>query len=608
MMTRRDPCNGGHQHALRQPIYRNIRALLRASAASLALWSCVSHAGEAPTQTPIKHLVVIFNENHTFDNYFGTYPKAANMPGEQSWIGVPAPEFHASPDTPKVNGYLANPDLFYHNLNRTQTGAQANPIRLSPAQTPAACTNGWNFPSSYGGPSQMWDYTPQQLATDGGRMDQFPLGVLNAEGCLPDGSMVMGYYDGNTVTALWNYAQHYAMSDAFFNTTMGGSMSGHYSLVAGNDWGAVLHGDAPRNRTDLGYYVNPADGSVTNTDVFDAYLDDCSNYLGTQQGVTSFNPGGYSAEMTGRNVGDLLNAKGVTWGWFAGGFKPTQPAVLNSDGSTKTPAVCAAAHNMHEYTIDGTTYSLPNPTINFTVDIHTPVTDGIEDASLPFQYYASTRNPHHLPPSSVAAIGSTDQANHQYDELDFLAALKAGNFPAVSFVKPAWYKVGHPGISDPLTEQAGDVQLINEIMKQPQWESTAIILTYDDFGGWYDHLAPPVDDPSNTPVDFHCGNGKASPGDAYARCRLGLRMPVLVISPWAKHNYVDHTVTEQASILRFIEDNWNLGRIDDASHPKPGTESFDRYAGSLEGMFDFAHSPDVRPFILDPLRGTVVTK
>jgi hypothetical protein len=76
-------------------------------------------------------------------------------------------------------------------------------------------------------------------------------------------------------------------------------------------------------------------------------------------------PGGYSAELTGRNVGDLLNAQGITWGWFAGGFKPTQPAVVNPDGSTKTPAVCGATHTAHEFTIDGTTYVLPNPMINF---------------------------------------------------------------------------------------------------------------------------------------------------------------------------------------------------------------------------------------------------
>jgi Phosphoesterase family len=73
----------------------------------------------------------------------------------------------------------------------------------------------------------------------------------------------------------------------------------------------------------------------------------------------------------------------------------------------------------------------------------------------------------------------------------------------------------------------------------------------------------------------------------------------LVISPWAKHNYIDHTVTEQASILRFIEDNWGLDRIDDGTNPKPGTESFDRYAGSLEGMLDLYRQPNIRRRLLE---------
>src|SRR5262249_16818285 len=142
----------------------------------------------------------------------------------------------------------------------------------------------------------------------------------------------------------------------------------------------------------------------------------------------------------------------------------------------------------------------------------------------PFQYYASTANPHHLPPSSLAAIGRTDQANHQYDLLDFFSAVKAGNFPAVNFMKVPQYAWGHDGDSDTLAEQAFLVQTINQIMTLPEWKSTAIIIMYDDPGGWYDHVYPPVLQPSNTPLDFHCGNGTPAPGDGYARCRLGLRL------------------------------------------------------------------------------------
>jgi phospholipase C len=220
-----------------------------------------------------------------------------------------------------------------------------------------------------------------------------------AEGCALDGSTVMNYFDGNTVTALWNYAQQYAMSDAFFGTNYGPSTPGHLNLVSGNVHGAILHGAASSPST---LYQNPVDGSLTVIGNLVGYLEDRGG-------------SGATYEMTGRNIGDLLNAKNATWGWFFAGFAPTQPAVLNPDGSTKTPAVCGTGHTLHQYTLDGTTYVAPNPAIQFTADVHTASVD-YDGADQPFQHYASTRNPHHLPPASVAAIGSTDQAYHQYDE------------------------------------------------------------------------------------------------------------------------------------------------------------------------------------------------
>lgn len=535
-------------------------------------------AARIATKTPIKHLVVIFQENRTFDHYFGTYPEAANIPGEEGWVGIPAPAFHARPHTPKANNYLTNPDVFFHNPNISLTGAQANPQRWRPADgaicNPVAEPAGLAFAGLSG-----------QLGVDGGRMDKFAPSAVT-EGCPLDGTGAMNYFDGNSVTALWNYAQYYAMSDAFFSTIGSESSTGHFNLVSGTNQGAIWHGPTI-NSTEI--YQNPTNGSLTVIGDPESFFDDCG-------------PG--AVEKTGRNVGDLLNAKNISWGWFGGGFRPTQPAVLNGDGSTQTPAVCGQSHTLYQYTIDDTTFVIPNPTINFTTDIHI-VNPDWENVVAPFMYYASTANPHHLPPSSVAAIGSSDEANHQYDTLDFLAAVKVGNFPAVSFLKAAKYAWGHPDIAAPQVEQAYMVQMINEIMNLPEWESTAIVITYDDWGGTYDHVPPPVLNPSNTPIDFHCGNGEPVPGDGYARCRLGPRLPFLVISPWAKENYIDHTLTEQASILRFIEENWGLGFIDGPKPLPPGTESFDRFSGSIMGMFDFENGPNMRQLILDPIRGTV---
>jgi phospholipase C len=560
---------------------QRVRRALLASSALLVLCSSAGYAEDhdgdsrsVKTRTPIKHLVVIYQENNTFDHYFATYPNAANIPGETSWIGVPASEFHARPGTPAVNGLT--PSLLTQNPNASLTGSQANPQRLRPMD---AFTCDMNH-----------GYTAEQNAIDMGLMDHFVQKTgSTGEGCQLDGSTVMNYYDGNTVTALWNYAQHYSMSDNSFDTNYGPTFPGHLNLISGNTHGAILRGAA----TTGGVYTSPVDGSLTIIGNTPAYLDDCG--------------GAVTVEMTGKNVGDLLNAKSVTWGWFNGGFAPTQPAVLNPDGATNTKAVCGQTHTNHQFTLDGTTYVVPNPTTNFTKDVHTPGADWYTAGVEPFMYYASTRNPHHLPPSSVTAIGKTDQANHQYDSADFFAALKANNLPAVSFLKAPAYAWGHPGNSDALVEQAWVVQSINAIMTSPEWESTAIIIAWDDPDGWYDHVVPPVVQPSNTALDFHCGNGNPAPGDSYARCGLGQRQPLLVISPWAKTNYVDHAVTEQASILAFIEKNWDLGYIDGPIAPPAGTGSVDRYAGSIEGMFDFDRRPNMRPLILDPIKGTVVS-
>ncbi len=223
-------------------------------------------------------------------------------------------------------------------------------------------------------------------------------------------------------------------------------------------------------------------------------------------------------------------------------------------------------------------------------------------------HYASTKNPHHLRPSSAAAIGKTDQANHQYDLSDFFTALSQGSLPAVSYVKAPVYQYGHPGNSDPLAEQAFIVQTVNAVTESRYWEDTAVIIVWDDSDGWYDHVMPPVLSQSATSVDALYGPGNCGtpqPGADAARCGLGPRQPLLVISPWAKSNFVDHSVTHQASVLRFIEDNWNLGYIDGPIAPAAGTGSVDRYAGSIEGMFDFEREPNMRRLVLDPVTGTI---
>ena len=496
---------------------------LLATAAAPASVRALGKDQDRDDDRSIRYVVVIFQENVSFDHYFATYPSALNPKGE--------PPFHALDDTPSVNGL--NHFLLTHNPNK------ANPFRLDRSQA-ATCDQGH-------------DYTPEQLAFNHGLMDRFVENTGNG-GAPCDAKTVMGYFDGNTVTALWNYAQHFAMSDNSFNTTFGPSTPGALNLIAGQTHGVTNHTGT------LGEDVDSTGTTVIGDP--QPFYDDCS----TRETVA----------MSGENVGNLLSKKdaGITWGWFQGGFRPTTPW----NPATQTKAVCGAFHIGSDGNKKG---------------------DYIPHHE-PFQYYVSTSNPHHLPPSSVSAIGhDSDQANHQYDLIDFWAAVDGGHIPAVSYLKAAGYQDGHAGYSDPLAEQRFLVETINRLQHRPEWRQMAIIIAWDDSDGWYDHAMGPIVSPSNDATfdaltdPGHCGT---APAHAYpGRCGYGPRLPLLVISPFAQHNFVDHGVTDQSSVLRFIEDNWQLGRI--------GDDSFDEKAGSLWRMFDFDDRSGDRRLFLDPSTG-----
>ena len=514
------------------------------------------------TATPIQHVVVIFGENVSFDHYFGTYPKAVNPPGQ--------PRFIAAPNTPSVNGL--NPGLLNNNpnLNPANGSGAANPFRLNRSQALTADMN-----HSYG---------PEQSSFDHGLMDLFPKSTGNAGGTpvlypavVTTTGLVMGYFDGNTVTALWNYAQHYALNDNSYNTQFGPSTPGAINLISGSTSGVIQSTalNAPSTNE-----VADGQGGWTLIGDADPLFDACAT-------STKF-----QVNMSGKNVGDLLNAAALSWGWFQGGFDLT---VSNPNGST------------------GCSRSTVSPITGLTEPDYVPHHE-------PFQFYASTQNPTHARPSSVSSIGvSGDAANHQYDLHDFYDALTAGNLPDVSFLKAQSYQNAHPGNSTPLDEQAFVVNVINTLEQSPFWGNTAVILAYDDSDGWYDHQMGPLVNGSFTSMDAltgtaSCGTQVATatspatpqlPGPnsgglpVNGRCGYGVRTPLLVISSWAKPNYVDNTVTDQTSILRFIEDNWKLGRV--------GSGSFDSLANPLNSMFDFTQATpqNVAPVILSPTTGLV---
>ncbi|WP_018912019.1 phospholipase C [Thiomonas sp. FB-6] len=530
-----------------------------------------------PTATPIKHVVVLFNENVSFDHYFATYPQAANPSGETA--------FHARRGTPAVNGLSAALLTANPNFTNTANGSgAANPFRLDPSQAATA--------------DQNHAYTAEQFAYDGGKADLFPKytghATTGAVGAFGTNGQVMGYYDGNTVTALWNYAQHFAMSDAAYTDTYGPSTPGALEVVSGQTDGVSLvkTSKQPFTLAAYSYYVNDGAGGYALINDVDPAYDVCSSP--TDQIL-----------MQGRNIGDLLNARDVSWGGFMGGFNL---GTVNANGSTGCKR--------------NTTSSYTGTTADY-IPHHNW-----------FQYYPSTANPTHARPSSVQAIGHGDEpgtrtpdpANHEYGLNDFFAAVKAGNFPAVSFLKAPAYQDAHAGYSDPLDEQAFVTKVVNFLQQQPQWKDTAVIVTYDDSDGWYDHaFATPTNPSFDSQADQLdgpgvCGSGKPMPGvkgqPVNGRCGPGTRIPFMVISPWAKADYVSHQRISLASVTRFIEDNWLHGE-------RLGGGSFDATTGSIMDMFRFGgdHDGDDHgwhhhgfggrmspPLFLDPTTGAVLRR
>jgi phospholipase C len=513
------------------------------------------------TATPIKHLVVLYNENVSFDHYFATYPKAANPPGE--------PSFTPAANTPRVAN-LASADLLKQNPNTNPAnGADAAlPFRLDRTQANTA--------------DQNHAYTAEEQAYDNGKADLFPKytgkGSAGGAGAFGTKGQVMGYFDGNTVGAMWQYAQHFAMSDNAYTDTYGPSTPGALEVVAGqtNGMKIVATSKKPSTLAAVSYYIADGQGGWTMINDVDPGADPCSSK--TDQGM-----------MTGKNIGDLLTAGDITWGGFMGGF---DLAAKNPNGTTD----CKRSTQSEV--------------------VGKAITDYIPHHNW-FQYYASTANPTHARPSSIAAIGHTleldgktvDPANHQYDLTDFYSAVKAGNYPSVSYIKLPAYQDGHAGYSDPLDEQAGTVELLNFLQQQPDWKNTAVVIAWDDSDGWYDHAyTKPTSASFDSQADQLNGPGKCGTGTApdgvdgkpvNGRCGPGTRIPFLVVSPFARANHVDHALITQASVVRFIEDNWLQGKRLDGG-------SFDATSGSLAGLFDFAAPrPDAQLF-LDPKTGEVL--
>jgi phospholipase C len=598
------------------------------------------------TVTPIQHLVLIIGENISFDHYFGTYPNAANTDGQP---------FHAAPGTPAVDGLPpATSSSLPPALQHATDLLTGNPNTAQPQRLDSSPIG---LPGDAGGEltcDQDNNYGPEQGAFDGGKMDRFIQSLGTSTGTSDFGtpcraSTVMDYYDGNTVTGLWNYAQTYSMSDNSYGTTFGGTGQGHINIVSGDTGGVGLISGSPTISTAASpnsQLTHDGQGGYTITNNVNPYWDDCSTKA--------------SVALTGTNIGDELNSAGLSWGYFKGGFRPTTTFAQATGGTQSTsdfiPKEFASSTFYKSAPHAASNEGLCNSWHAIGEALGGTGQYGYNnDYSLnqePFQFYASTANPHHLSVPSDAAGNDTlagldeighdtqsyvngqpqfDTPNHQYDMSDFdqlvkaiaQGTLPASALPAVSFLKAPTQETGHAADSDPADEQQFLTREINALEQTPDWSSTAVILMYDDSDGWYDHAYSGVTNPSLSVSDNltntvttggtsgQCGPNPqtvAPLAGEQGRCGFGPRLPLLVISPFARANYVDHDLSDQSSIINFIEYNWNLPAIPgSADQVLAATDQSEGIPFDLAGMFDFSQGAnDIAgdtPLYLDPTTG-----
>ena len=288
------------------------------------------------------------------------------------------------------------------------------------------------------------------------------------------------------------------MADNFFHAAFGGSFLNHFWLVCAC---TPTWPNAPAGRVAK---LDPSgiltsDGSVTP----DGYAVNTTQPLNQPHAPSVTDTAQLLPLQTLPTIGDRLSDKKVSWAWYAGGWNDA-----------------LAGH--------------PAPLFQFHHQV--------------FNYFASF------------ADGKPARAEHLKDISDFQAAIASNSLPAVSFVKPLGPNNEHPGYADVVTGQQYIVGLIQAVMNSPAWKDTAIIVTYDENGGRWDHVPPPVID----------------------RWGPGVRVPAIIISPYARRKYVDHTQYDTTAILKFIETRWHLAPLG----------SRDADSSDLTNAFDFEHTRD----------------
>jgi phospholipase C len=413
--------------------------------------------------TKIQHIVFIVQENHSFDNYFGTYPGANGFP-----VGISVPINPSEASVGSVVPFHLNVTQSIYIVGDELPPGVSDPSELETDSQTAASPFPFQNESIGGDLSHAWKVA--HIDYDEGKMDGFILG----EGS----TLTMGYYDRNDIPYYWDYADNYVLDDNFFSSLMGSSFPNHLYIASGTN------------------------GPVTNL-----------NYRWILNGHVVDNPAPafnwQDVSLDWSTLAEEMSNANVPWAWYDGEAKPLKP--------------------------------------------------NIWDVLPLFTYFQN--HPDQL-------------SEHVQNTQRFINAIQNGDLPAVSWIIPGgWVPPTYPIVCKnhvfpsehpPARSDCGMdyvAYLVNQVMQSQYWQSSAIVITWDDYGGFYDHVPPPQ-------IDMY--------GE-------GFRVPTLVISPWAKHGFIDHTQYEFASLLRLAEDNFHL--------PLLGTR--DIQANDMMNSFNFNQLPQL---------------
>ncbi len=422
----------------------------------------MAHAGKFHK---IKHIVIIYQENRSFDNLYGTFPGANGID-------------QASAESKTQLDLNGNP---YASLANVPGGFPSD--ALLPATVP-------------NGPWDLGHYAPPRIATrdishnhyamikqaNGGKMNEYSTWS-------DDPALIMGHYDYQTLPEA-QLAQEYTLCDNFFQGAYGASCLNHLYLIGGKDPGSfpvfatvgqvsVLTNN-PSTLQDL--IVSPAP---------DYFLVNSEDPTNPPHGVPPAS-GIYVPVLTYDTIGDRLSEKNVSWKWYAENWD-----VVNAD---PTGAIAGNFDNDHQ----------------------------------PFDYFANY------------APGTAARADHLQDVTNFFSDVQNHTLPSVVWIKPYATHDEHPADGVLLDGQNYAMSLVNALWNSSYWQDTLIIITYDESGGWWDHVAPPL-----------AGDGHTLPGQS-DQFGPGPRIPAILAGPFAKQGYVSHIQFDTTSILRLIESRWHL--------------------------------------------------